>query len=496
MTEIFDLAVIGSGGGSFLADKAIESGHRLALIEGTGWGGTCLNRGCIPTKIMVHAADVIRESERASDIALRGRALAVDWPALKKRVFDKIAEGETMRDYYAPYPNIKLYKAYASFAGKEVYEGRSLFRLLLRDGDKEEMILAEKAVIANGGRTKVPEGIGLEETGYLSSERLFNPETWPEKLPESMILIGGGDIGVEFAHIFSSFGVKVDLVQHNVRLVPKHDHEISARLKTVLEKNGIGIHLNYDTVKAYVKDGLKHLLIRRRDSGRDETLSAEEFFVCPGIIPNSDTLNLDSISLETDPRGWIKTDEYLRTSLDGVYALGDINGRQQLRHKANYEGALLAENLLGEASSKPELRRAADYDLVPAGTFTALQLGTVGLTEERARAKGLNIKLGYLPFSATAQGYARGFLPGDEADGFAKIIMSEEDGTILGAHIIAPEASSLVQPFVYLMAAAREETLHPDQAAVISRAMTIHPSLAELPAWAVDQIREENMSAE
>lgn len=489
MAEIFDIAVIGSGGGSIIADTAMETGHKVAMIEATGWGGTCLNRGCIPTKIMVHAADLIRDSQRAAEVALEGEPLTVDWPALKKRVFAKIRQGDTMKDYYAPCANISLYKAKASFLPKIRQAGEELFALALTGEAVPSEIWARRVVLANGGHTKVPASLGFAETGFLSSESLFKEETWPEQLPASLLIIGGGDIGTEFAHIFSSFGVRVELVQHNVRLVPKQDGEISARLKTILENNGIAIHLNYDTVRAYRKDGQKYLEIRERTTGESKTLAAEEFFICPGIRPNTDDLGLEQVGLAADSRGWIPSNEYLETSVPGIYAIGDINGRQQLRHKANYEAQVLAYNLLQEGASAQEKRRRARYEFVPAGTFTALQIGTVGLSEEKARARGLAYKVGYLDFSATAQGYAHGYLPGSPTDGFAKILLSEDGRRILGVHIIAPEASALIQPYVYLMTAAEEFSCRPDDPQIVTASMTVHPSLAELPAWAAGSIR-------
>ncbi len=374
MAELYDLIVIGSGGGSILADSAAESGHKAAMIEAKGWGGTCLNRGCIPTKIMVHAADLIRESERSRKIAVRGEPLTIDWPALKKRVFSKIAEGESMPDYYAPYSNIRLYKALAVLAGKEKILGKERFAVDLKDSSRpdgavQERIYADRLLLANGGRTHIPQGAGFEESGFLSSEILFSESGWPDELPESMIIIGGGDIGAEFAHIFSAFGVRVKLVQHNKRLVP---NEISARLRQLLEKNGVEIYLNCDTLSSGRKNGRKYLKIRERETSELQLLEAEEFFIAPGIVPNSDSLKTESLGIACDAKGWIKTNEFLETNVENVYALGDINGRAQLRHKANYEASVLAYNLFGPGSEAADKRRKVSYDFVPAGTFSAM----------------------------------------------------------------------------------------------------------------------------
>lgn len=489
--EIFDIAVVGSGGGSILADTAMITGHRVALIEGTAWGGTCLNRGCIPTKIMVHAADLIRETQHAASMALDGQPLTINWQALRERVFGKIDEGASMPDYYASAGNVVLYMAMASFAGRTSVKGEELFALHLKTaaGDVSE-ILARKVVLANGGHTFIPQGLGLEDVGFATSESFFTPEGFPSKPYESLIIVGGGDIGCEFAHIFASFGTKVKLVQHNVRLVPRQDGEISARLLKILEHDGIEVYLNRDTVEAGRSRNGKTMRVVHRVTGEEELLEAEEIFVSPGIRANSPSLNLAAIGLRTADNGWIETNEYLETRVPGVYALGDLNGHQQLRHKSNYEATILAWNLLQEGASHPDKRRQADYDIVPSATFTAVQIGAVGLTEEQARWHHVPYKVGYLPFSATAQGYARGFLPDSLVDGFAKVLVTPDESRIIGVHILAPEASSLVQPYVYMMAAAKEPRLRPDAPAVVQRTMTIHPSLSELPAWAIGNWRE------
>lgn len=513
--DIFDIAVIGSGGGTIIADTAMETGHKVALIEGSGWGGTCLNHGCIPTKIMVHAADVVRESEKAAKMGLQGVPLTADWPSLRTRVLEKIAEGKSLPDYYAAHANISCYFAMASFLPKQLHEGKEYFTLHLADNQgREGDILASQVVLANGGHTYVPEGQGFDEISYISAESFFAPEGFPAKAYDSLIIVGGGDIGVEFAHIFASFGTKVKLVQHNVRLVPKQDHEVSEKLLTLAKRDGVEVYLNRDTIMAGETASGKTLRIRHRETGEEEMLTAEEIMVSPGIRGNASSLNLSAVGLPATPHGWILTNEYLETAVPGIYALGDINGREQLRHKSNYEATILAWNLLQDGALHPKRRRKVSYEVVPRATFTALQIGSVGLTENQAREQGLDYRVGYLELSATAQGYARGYLPGDSDDGFAKVLVSNESKRIIGVHIMAPEASSLVMPYVYLMAAARQDSTFdgrvtegetsaagvyeagtpPDSIDTIQWNMTIHPSLSELPAWAIGNWRVQETS--
>ncbi len=488
--KIYDLAVIGSGGGTYLPDKAIETGHQVALIEGSDWGGTCLNHGCIPTKIMVHVADVIKMTRQGQDLALKGNPMEVDWPKLEERVFSKLQEGEGMVDYYAPYPNIDLYKAFASFAGREEIEGETIFVLnLSKGGQKQGQIKARQVVIANGARTNIPMGLGLEEVKPLTSETLFKRETWPKTLPKTMLILGGGDIGTEFAYVFQSFGVKVSLIQRSGRLVPKQDPEVSDRLKNVLVDYGVNVLTNKTTIEASLADGQKYLRLKDRESGEEETLTADEIFVCTGVRSNVDTLALENIGLET-VRGYIPTNAYLETAVPGIYAMGDVNGMYQLRHVSNYEGQILAHNLMDPSVKRPEDRRKVDYSAIPRATFTVLQIGQVGLTEPECLAQNLDYKVGYLRFSDTAQGYARGFLPEHEKiDGFCKVLVEKDTHRILGVHIMADEASSLITPFTYLLAMDPEKHA-PNRYENVTEAMTVHPSLSELSAWAFENWRE------
>lgn len=491
--KIYDIAVVGSGGGTYITDMAMKTGHKVCLIEGTRWGGTCLNRGCIPTKIMVHAADLIRMTQKASDVAVSGEAMKIDWPALKRRVFEKIAESDSLVEYYAPYENIDLLHGFASFVGKVDYEGHAYFKLLITTATDEEEILAEKVVLANGGRTNIPREVNASSVSIMTSESLFHIETWPETLPESMIIIGGGDIGVEFAHIFQSFGVDCTIVQRNKRLVPKQDHEISERITSILRNNGIKIYLNSLIDEVREENNKKILTLLDREEGKKTRLEADSLFVCPGIISNADTLNLENIGLELDERMWIPTNAYLETSVDGVYAMGDINGKPQLRHKSNYEGQILAYNLMSSEVKSREDYRHADYEVVPSGTFTAMQIARVGITEEEAIAQGIKHKVGYLKYSSTAQAYARGILPEqEEIDGFAKVIVDESTHEILGVHILADEASSLIEPYTYLMAIGRQDRYPVNRYENVVENMTVHPALSEVVAWAFESWRKED----
>lgn len=493
-----DLAVIGSGAGNIVVDAALADNRSVALIEKGYWGGTCLNRGCIPTKILLTPADKIREWPHLQTIGLdAGAPPVINWPALAARTKKKVLENRSgVADYYSHFPNCRLIHGEARFSGPKT------LTVHLESGETCR-ISAETIVIAAGGRSRIPQFEGIEQIDPLTSESFFD-DRFPDRLYRSVTLIGGADIGVEFAHMFAAYGCQVTLIQHNVRLVPKQDADISAHLLKQFRRLGIRVILNQDTVRAEMAGGLKRVYYRDRTTAETGCVDSEAVFVSAGITPYTNILNLDIAGVETDERGWIRTNEYLQTTAPGIYALGDINGRAQLRHKANYEAEILAWNLYQK--DLHEKARAARYDVIPSATFTHPQIGRVGLTEQQALDQGYTVRVGIHPYSAVIKAYALGYEPGGEDDGFVKLIVDAQTDRLLGLHIIGPEAAILVQGVAWLMNAGdqpdgvinadiqdrqcagwrkgdRELYIDPTALSALTHGITIHPSLAEVVGW-------------
>lgn len=468
----YDVIVIGTGSGNIVLEAAMEKGLRCAQIEKGKFGGTCLTRGCIPTKVMVTAADRIREIEESPKIGVDVEKAQINWPKMSQRVWHKINESVNLLNFYKQQKNLDVYEGEGYFIDQKTMQVR------FQDGSLSEPLYADKIFIGVGGRTNIPKIEGLEEVGYLTSESLFGDQ-YPQKSYESLIIVGGGAIGTEFAHIFASAGTKVSIVQRNVRLLPKEDAEISEQILRHLSNVSVEVHLNQDTVAVQKEDGRKMLTIRDKSSGEKKTLSAEEILICPGIVSNADTLKLQNTSIQTDEKGWIITDEYLKTNIDGIWAFGDVNGKQQFRHKANYEADIIAHNVF---SKEAELRlRHADYSLVPAVTFTYPQVAHIGMTEREAREAGYEIQIAKHRYAQTAKGYALG-LDEEKEENFAKLIVDKKTKDMLGIHIIGPQASILIQPFVNLMTAGKMN-LAPQKLSTIQESMVPHPALSEVAIW-------------
>lgn len=487
----YDLVVVGSGAGLMVLQAALREGLRCAIVEMAKFGGTCLTKGCIPSKMLVYPADLIREAEEAGRIGLKFQPPEVDWALISRRMWDQIGHSEGIRQNLKKVPGLDVYEGRAEFTGKR------RMHVLYDDGKASEEFTASAFILAAGARSFLPKIVGLEQTGCVTSERFFGDQ-FPQTPWKSVVIVGGGAIGAEFAHIFSAFGAKVTMVEMQDRILPLEEEEISAFVQAQFEKNGISVRTGAKAVSASVDGGLKSLVVQDA-SGATETLSAEEIFIASGVRSNADLLRVDLSGIETDEKGWIKTNEYLETSQQGVYALGDINGKFQFRHKANYEATTLIGNLLGGE------KKAVAYDAVPWAVFTWPQVGHVGMTEREARAKGLSIGVARNNYSSVAAGISMGFDAGSDDDGFAKIILTE-DMRVVGAHVVGPYAAMLVQPFVYLIhagcpcqtlselapASARrrldEECPNMGSVMPVADSMVIHPSMNELTAWAIESV--------
>jgi len=445
--EKYDLIVIGSGAGMNVASKAIQAGMRVALVEHGLLGGTCLNTGCIPSKVLLHPADVIRELDEAKVIGVEGSITKVDFPLIMRRMRSFVDEDRKQMEIGVEAVGaLKWYRDTGEFTGD--YE--------MKVG--EETITAPKVVIASGARLLVPPIEGLEETGYIDNASVLHLE----QLPESLVIVGGGYIACEYGHFFSALGTRVIMLEMLSRLLLMEEPEISEIFERRFSKYA-EIHTNHEVVKVAKKGDQKVVSAVNRVDGEKYEFTADEIMLAVGRRSNSDLLKPEKTGVETDEQGWIKANEYLETTKPDIWALGDATGKYMFRHTANYESDVVWTNAFTEH------KHPVDYHAVPHAVFGYPQVAGVGMTEEEAQAAGYDILVGRARYTEVTMGYAMA-----EEDSLAKVVVDQESRRILGCHIVGSEAAILVQQVVYLMNAGDQDYLP------LADSQTIHPALSEV----------------
>lgn len=446
-TKKYDLIVIGAGSGLDVADAAANNyGWKVALIEKGPLGGTCLNRGCIPSKIIIHAADVVETILSAHKFGVQAKVERIDFERVTRRASDFVdKDSRQIEEAIKKERKIDLYKADAEFVGPRV----------LKVGDKT--IEGARVLVAAGARPFIPPIVGLDRVDYLTSTEALRVT----RQPKSMIIIGGGYIAAELGNFYGTLGTKVTIIQRGPLLIGREDGDV-ARTFTELFSKKYNVMLNRDVKKAEKRGGTYRVTVAKKDGG-GETVEGDALFVAVGIKPNSDLLKLDKAGVKITERGRIKVNEYLETTAENVWALGDIVGRAPFKHGANWEAKHVFWNIKGEK------RYAVDYSVMPHAIFTSPQIAGVGLTEEQAKEKGIDYEVRRHEYKQTGMGRALG-----EEDGFVKFIVDPKQKKILGCHILGPDASVLIHEVVVAMKAAGGAI------SAIKNSIHIHPALSEV----------------
>ena len=329
MTE-FDFIIVGSGVGLSVLSDAMNAGSTCALVESGKMGGTCLTRGCIPSKILVYPADVIREVAHAEKVGIHLDVKDISWDKISKRMWSQIDESKEMDKSLSHAPNLTIFRGVGEFVGE--YQ----MRVKLNNSDKySEVFTGKNFILASGARSVIPPIQGLDSVGYVTSESFFG-DKFPKHPWHSLIIIGGGIIAAEFAHIFSAFGTDVTIVEMLPRLVSTEEPQISALFENEFRKN-MSVYTNSKAISIRKEGKSKVLTVENTETGEQTELSAEEVLVATGCRSNSDLLHPENAGIELDPKGWIPVNEYLETNVPNIWAIGDATGKYQFRHEANYD---------------------------------------------------------------------------------------------------------------------------------------------------------------
>ncbi len=455
--EEYDVLVVGSGSGMIVAANAVNNGMKTALVEFGPLGGTCLNRGCVPSKMLIYPADVVTMIEEAGTIGVKATVDSIDFKNIMNRMHELVKE-DVERQERA----IKIDSRIKWFRSK----GEFISDYTMKIGENE--IKADKIFIVSGARPDIPPIKGIEKTRYLTSDTLLKLET----LPSSMIIIGGGYIAAEYGHFFASMGTKVTIIQRGLRLLPGEEPEISELLTNEMKKR-MQIFTNYEAVEAKENGGTKTVIAKNREDSSLKEFSAETLLIAAGRTPNSDILKPEKTGVKLDKRGYIEVNGHLETRKKNIWAFGDAIGKQMFKHVANYEAQVVWHN------STHEHKITMDYSAAPHAVFTHPQIAAVGLKEAEAKQKGYKILVGTAEYKDTAFGAAMG-----KPEGFVKVILDRKTGKLLGGHIIGPFASALIQEIVNAMAVG-DKTFVP-----IMRSMHIHPAMPEVVQNAFANLRD------
>lgn len=464
MAEQFDVTIIGSGPGGYVAAvRGSQMGLKVALIEkekGERLGGTCGLRGCIPTKALLNAAHLYQKAGHFEDFGLKVEGLSFDWEKVQKYKADVVAKNSAGVSYLMKKNKITVFNGFGKITGKGKVE------VAFEDG-KKETIDTKNIIIATGSVVRPIPGFETNGKQVVNSDHILELE----RVPKSMVVIGSGAVGVEFASVYARFGCETTVVELLPRIVPLEDEEVSKQLERSFKKQKINVltGVKLDTMKK-LKNSVK---VSGKDAkGKDVALEAEMILVAIGRMPFIENLGLENTKVVVNPRGTIKVNEFFETDEPNVYAIGDVIDTAWLAHLASKEGINVVEKIAGKKVEpiKP--------NLVPNCTYCDPEVASVGLTEAKAREAGYDVKVGKFPFSASGKARILG-----ETDGFIKIVAEKKYDEVLGVHIIGPHATELLAEAVVAMAL---ETTADE----LGRTIHAHPTVSESMMEAAEGVHD------
>jgi mycothione reductase len=444
----YDLVIFGAGSGNSIVTPALDR-WRIAIIEEGAWGGTCLNRGCIPTKMLVHTADTVESIKDAKRFGIDATLDGVRWPDIRSRVFDRIdpiaVSGEEYRRGNGS-PNVTALVGHARFIGERQLE--------VETADGPVRVEGRQVVVAAGARPLIPEIPGLDDVPYHTSDDIMRVD----RIPERLIVLGGGFIACELAHVFGAYGSDITIIQRGPLLLKSEDHDIAAAITADFSHRfDVRTIAHVERISSAGGEITVHLLGGSMVTGTD-------LLVATGRIPNTDVIDAAACRLRLETDGRICVDEHQRTSVPGVWALGDISSPYMLKHVANHEAKVVAHNI-----ANPESMRTTNHVAVPHAVFTHPQIASVGLTEADARRQGIDVMISTHKYSDVAFGWAL-----EDTTSFCKLVADRHTRQLVGAHIIGPHASSLIQQLIHAL-------VHPVTVDELATGYYyIHPALGEV----------------
>lgn len=460
----YDVIIIGSGPGGYVAAiRASQLGMKVAIVEREHVGGICLNWGCIPTKALLKSAQVFEYIGHAEDYGIKVGKSTADFTAMIKRsrsVADGMSKGV---NFLMKKNKIDILNGHGSLLrGKKV--------AVKDESGKTKEYTANHIILATGGRARQLPNLPIDGTKVIGYRKAMSLETQPK----SMVVVGAGAIGVEFAYFYNSIGTEVTIVEFMEQgLVPREDKDVSKELTKIYKKKGMKIMANSSVESVDTTGKTCKVKVKNRKTGKEEIIECDVVLSAAGVSPNTENIGLETLGIKTD-RGLVEVDEYYRTNVAGVYAIGDIVKGQALAHVASAEGITCVEAIAG---LNPE---TIDYNNIPGCTYCSPEVASVGYTEEGAKAAGFDIKVGKFPFSASGKAKAAGV-----SEGFVKVIFDAKYGEFLGAHMIGANVTEMIAEVV---AARKLETTGHTMIKTVHPHPTMSEAVMEAVAAAYDEV--------
>ncbi|TSB45373.1 dihydrolipoyl dehydrogenase [Alkalicoccobacillus porphyridii] len=457
MAEDYDLVILGGGTGGYVAAiRAAQEGLKTAIVERDKMGGTCLHKGCIPSKSLLRSAEVLRLTKEASEYGVTAEGVSFDFSAAqarKQKVVEQLHKGVQA---LMKRGKIDIYQGTGRILGPSIFSPTSGTISVEREGEENVMLIGKNVIIATGSSARTLPDLTIDGAQILTSDHALKLEY----LPASMIIVGGGVIGVEWASMLIDFGVKVTILEYGERILPTEDRDIAREAAKQLEARGVTIITNVDIQADQVIKEENKVLLTGLVNNESVQFEAEKLLVCVGRAANTKDIGLKNTDIESE-NGFIKVNEFGQTKESHIYAIGDVIGGLQLAHVASHEGIIAVEHILGHQPLP------INPDTIPSCIYSYPEIASVGLTEDASKEKGHDIKVGTFPFQAIGKALVQG-----ETNGFVKLIADKETDDLLGVHIIGPHATELISEAAIakvLDAASWEvaQTIHP------------HPTLSE-----------------
>ncbi|SES82407.1 dihydrolipoamide dehydrogenase [Oceanobacillus limi] len=470
MTKEYDLVVLGGGTGGYVAAiRASQLGMNVAVVEKGKLGGTCLHKGCIPSKALLRSAEVFKQSKEADQFGVELEGVSLNFSKVQERKSSVINTLHQGVQGLMKKGKIDVFEGYGRILGPSIFSPMpGTISIEYENGEENTMIVPKNVLIATGSRPKSLPGLEIDGTYVMSSDEALEME----QLPASIVIVGGGVIGIEWASMLADFGVEVTVVEFLEQILPTEDEMVAKEVEKLLKKKGItfvkGAKVLPETLE--IDNGIS---IEADINGNSKTFQAEKMLVSVGREANTNNIGIENTDIEIE-KGFIQTNSFYQTKESHIYAIGDVIGGMQLAHVASHEGIIAVEHM---ANHNPE---PINYDNIPSCIYSNPEVASVGLTEKQAKEKGFDIVVGTFPFKAIGKALVHG-----ESDGFVKIISDKKTEDLLGVHMVGPHVTDMISE----AGLAKVLDATPWE---ISQSVHPHPTLSEImgeAALAVDGLQ-------